>query len=260
MSKPRGEPGRVAGVLPIVALMLFILMAASPGFAGPPFLTDDPDPVPWHHYEAYLFGTVDRGTAGSFSVVPAFELNVGAAPGLQLHAIVPAAYATPQKEYGIGDIELGVKYRLVKEGKWRPEIGVFPLVELPAGSSRRGLGNGQTWTRLPLWLQKSWGPWTSYGGAGYQLNGAAEKKDSLFAGWLLQRQLNKRLTLGTEVYHQEAQTVGARQTTFLDGGGYFNFRKDLNLLFMLGHTVTGERHTTGYLGLYYTWGKDYPVS
>jgi hypothetical protein len=28
----------------------------------------------------------------------------------------------------------------------------------------------------------------------------------------------------------------------------------LSLLFMLGRTVTGERHTVGYLGLYYTWG------
>ena len=25
---------------------------------------------------------------------------------------------------------------------------------------------------------------------------------------------------------------------------------------MLGHTVAGENHTVGYLGLYYTWGRD----
>ena len=35
-----------------------------------------------------------------------------------------------------------------------------------------------------------------------------------------------------------------------------NFKNNLSLLFMLGHTITGERHTVGYLGLYYTWGKN----
>jgi hypothetical protein len=81
-------------------------------------------------------------------------------------------------------------------------------------------------------------------------------KDSLFAGWLAQRKINKRLTLGTEVYSQGAQEVGARESTFLDAGGYFNFTANVSLLFMLGHTVAGERHTVGYVGLYYTWGRD----
>ena len=80
-------------------------------------------------------------------------------------------------------------------------------------------------------------------------------KDSLFAGWLLQRQMTKRWTLGMEIYHQESQTMGGRQSTFVDAGGYYNVRQNLSLLFMAGHTATGERHTVGYLGLYYTWGK-----
>ena len=80
-------------------------------------------------------------------------------------------------------------------------------------------------------------------------------KDSLFAGWLVQRQITKRLVLGSEIYHQEAQLVGGRQATFVDPGGYYNFRENLSLLFMLGHTVSGERQTVGYLGLYFTWGR-----
>lgn len=81
-------------------------------------------------------------------------------------------------------------------------------------------------------------------------------KDSLFAGWLLQRELSKKWTLGAEVYHSESVAAGSRQTTFVDSGGYYNFRDNLSLLFMIGHTMTGERRTVGYLGLYYTWGKD----
>lgn len=237
-------------------LLLIIAFIACPyAYAGPPFQTDDPEPVAFRHYEAYLFGTFDRAGGSTFAQMPATEFNWGAAPNLQVHMILPGAYLSANGAYGIGDAELGCKYRFVQEGSRRPEVGVFPLIELPTGNSRLGLGNGQVWARLPVWMQKSYGPWTTYGGVGYQINHAPGMKDSAFAGWLLQRQITKRLTLGGEVYHQGPQTVGGRQSTFADAGGYYNVRQNLSLLFMLGHTVTGERHTVGYLGLYYTWGK-----
>jgi hypothetical protein len=111
------------------------------------------------------------------------------------------------------------------------------------------------WARLPVWAQKSYGSWTTYGGAGYQVNHAPGMKSSVFAGWLLQRQLSRRLTLGAETYFQGPQMRGAQQATFIDGGGYYNFNENFSLLFMLGHTVAGENHTAGYLGLYWTWGR-----
>jgi hypothetical protein len=251
MTSKRDLPMRVHVVFTCVLLLCFALTPTAQ--AGPPFQTDDPEPVPWRHYEAYLFGTTDHGS-GTVSTIPAVEFNIGAAPNLQLHMIIPGTYVSPGAAYGVGDVEVGAKYRFVQESKYRPQVGVFPLLELPTGNSRRGLGNGQLWARLPLWVQKSSGPWTTYGGAGYQINHASGMKDSFFAGWLVQRQISKRLVLGTEIYHQEAQSIGARQTTYVDGGGYYNFRVNLSLLFMVGHTVSGERHTVGYLGLYYTWG------
>lgn len=251
----RGIDAKRAAGSCLVAVALAASCAATAS-AGPPFLTDDPEPVDRHHYEAYLFGTVDGGPGGSAYAVPAFEFNVGAAPNLQLHLVVPAAYVTPGRAWGLGDIELGVKYRFVSETDTRPQIGVFPQVELPTGNSRLGLGNGRLWARLPLWLQKSRGPWTTYGGVGYQINHGPGMKDSLFAGWLVQRQITSRLILGTEVYHQNAQAVGARHTTLTDVGGYDTLHGGLSLLFMAGHTVSGESHAVGYCGLYYTWGRD----
>jgi hypothetical protein len=161
---------RITGLL-VRTLFLTLALAAS-AQAGPPFQTDDPEPVPWHHYEAYVFGTVNRGGGLTGWVLPAAEFNVGAAPNLQLHIIIPGALANPGSLYGIGDVELGAKYRFVMEGKDRPQIGVFPMLELPTGNSRLGLGNGQIWARLPFWVQKSRGPWTTYGGVGYEINHA----------------------------------------------------------------------------------------
>lgn len=237
------------------AALIAMFVAGPCAHAGPPFQTDDPEPVGFRHYEAYFFGTFDRAGGATFSQMPSVEFNWGAAPNVQLHIIVPGTYLSPGGAYGIGDTELGVKYRFVQESGRRPEVGIFPLVELPTGNSRLGLGNGQVWARLPVWAQKSYGPWTTYGGVGYQINHAPGMKDSMFAGWLLQRQISKRLTLGGEAYHQSSQTAGGRQSTFADAGGYYNFRQNLSLLFMLGHTVSGERHAVGYLGLYYTWGR-----
>jgi hypothetical protein len=77
-------------------------------------------------------------------------------------------------------------------------------------------------------------------------------RDSFFAGWLLQRTLSDRLTLGAEVFAQGAQTTGGQGSAFIDGGGYYNFTPKLSLLFMLGHSVAGEAHTVAYLGLYWT--------
>jgi hypothetical protein len=251
--------GRATGRLGRTATLGLTLVAgllAGPAAAGPPFQTDDPEPVPLHHYEAYVFSVLDRSDGATFLQAPAFEFNVGAAPNLQLHVVVPMAYESAGGAFGVGDVELGVKYRFVQETRGRPQVGAFPMLELPTGDGARGLGNGRLWARLPVWLQKSVGPWTSFGGVGYEVNHAPGMKDSVFGGWLLQRTLGPRLTLGGEVFSQQSQAVGGRGTTFVDGGGYLDLKGALSLLFMLGHTVAGESHTVGYLGLYYTWGHD----
>jgi hypothetical protein len=245
-----------------LAIIWLAVSLTTYAFAGPPFLTDDPEPVPFRHYEFYAFSTLDRAVGVYGTAIPAFEFNVGAAPNLQLHIIVPMALSAADAgpiTYGIGDIELGVKYRFVQEKRLRPQIGIFPMVELPSGDGQRNLGNGQTWARLPVWLQKSWGPWTSYGGAGYTINRAPGMRDHTFAGWLLQRELNKKLTLGAELYSLGRESNATRNTQLINAGGIYNFTENFSLLFTGGHSVHGDLHTVAYLGLYWTWGPKDPT-
>ncbi len=241
----------------LVLILLVSLLLAPRAFAGPPFLTDDPEPVDYHHWEAYLFSTLDKDSTSTYIEGPAVEVNTGAAPNLQLHLIVPAAFSSIShgpSGFGMGDIEVGAKYRFIQEKNHHPQVGTFPMLELPTGDAKLGLGNGRLWARLPIWLQKSWGPWTSYGGGGYVVNPAAGMRDYPFGGWLVQRELNKRLTLGSEVFAQGAISVGGRSSTIINSGGFYNFNPNFSLLFTAGHTVAGESHTVGYLGLYWTWG------
>jgi hypothetical protein len=74
-----------------------------------------------------VFGIVDRSSGVSSWPLPAFELNVGAAPNLQLHVLIPGAFVTSAGSYRIGDIEPEAKYRFVQETGKRPEVGVLTL-------------------------------------------------------------------------------------------------------------------------------------
>lgn len=227
--------------------------------AGPPFLTDDPEPVDLHHWELYVFGQGDRTSEGDTIAGPALELNYGAAPNTQLHLVLPYAnVSTPGTGWtrGLGDTEFGVKYRFLDETDSRPQVGVFPMAEVATGSSDRGLGNGRTWYRLPLWIQKSWGSWTTYGGGGVALNAAAGARDYGFGGWLLQHDVGKSLTFGGELFGQGPDTDGGRGFVAANAGGYVKISDSFNLLFSAGHSVSGARHTLWYLGLYWTWGPE----
>jgi hypothetical protein len=255
-------------LLTLVALLTLTLTAR----AGPPFQTDDPDPVDYHHFEMYAFSLSDgtgKNAGGTDWFVPAYEVNYGAAPGLQLHLVLPMdlnfAPSGGSTNFGLSDTELGAKVRLFKETRHTPEIGIFPFFELPSGSAAKGLGIGSTWYRMPLWLQKSWGPkdtqWTSYGGAGeVVVSGAAYAngyQDFPFAGWLVQRQLNKKWTLGGELYGHGAEGEAATSTraaTMLDLGGIYELHEGFDLLFAAGRSIYGQPETYSYLSLYWTWG------
>jgi Putative MetA-pathway of phenol degradation len=243
------------GKLALVCLAISFITTSA--FAGPPFLTDDPEPVAFHHYELYTFATLDRAGGAYGAAFPALEFNAGAAPNLQLHMGGIMAFSASDSgpsTYGIGDVELGAKYRFIQEKGQRPQVGIFPMVELPTGNRRRNLGNGQTWAKLPLWVQKSWGRWTSYGGAGYIINRAAGMRDHTFGGWEAQRTLNKTLTLGAEWFTPGRESDATRNTHLINAGGIYNFTDNFSFLFTGGHSVRGDSHTVAYLGLYWTWG------
>jgi hypothetical protein len=242
---------------------------------GPPFQTDDPEPVDLGHYEFYVFSGSDGTPIETDPVGPAFEFNWGALPNLQLHtilsfgAVIPSdnrAYAPAGQgpsAYGLLDTELGVKYRFIQQTSDFPEVGTFPMIELPTGNYSQGLGVGKTWYKLPIWAQKDFGPWTTYGGAGYQVVHQTDYKSFPYVGWLLQRDLGDKWTLGGELFYHGAEGLATAQTraaTLLDVGGYYYFHKPaFQLLFCIGHTVAGQSETYAYLGLYWTWGGSEPA-
>ncbi|MDQ2948287.1 MAG: transporter [Acidobacteriota bacterium] len=240
-------------------ILLALFFAPLTALAGPPFQTDDPEPIGYKNYEFYTFGTVSHFPGETDTQAPAFEFNWGALPNTHLHIIAPLASYIPEngtKAVGVGDIELGIKYRFVQETKSMPQIGTFTMFEIPSGNSKKGLGVGKTWYKLPLWAQKSFGPWTTYGGGGEVVIPAKGYRNYPFAGGLVQRELNKKIALATEVFYHGQVTNDTRYSTMLDLGGYYKFRGNdsFQMLFCYGHSIAGQAEKYGYLGLYWTWG------
>jgi len=63
------------------------------------------------------------------------------------------------------------------------------MLEVPTGSHGRNLGSGHLQTFLPIWLQKSMGKWTAYGGGGYWINPGAHNRNWCFTGLVIQHQV-----------------------------------------------------------------------
>jgi hypothetical protein len=238
--------------------------AASAAHAGPPFFTDDPEPVEKGHGEFYISSQSAWSRDGWSGTLPHFEFNYGPIEDVHLHMIAPLAYSRPDDthtmNYGYGDTELGVKWRPIHEDglfKGCPQIGTFPLVEIPNGSRSRGLGNGGIQVFLPIWLQKSWGEerrqWTTYGGGGYWINEGSDNHDYVFFGWALQKQITDKLTLGGEVFFGSPSTVGGSTREGFQLGGVYDFTEHHHLLFAVGRDFHGPNLLTFYLGYQLTF-------
>ncbi len=225
--------------------------------AGPPFVTDDPEPVEYRHWEIYLASQDAKDKDGWSGTDPHFEVNYGALPNLQLHLIAPLAYVRPNdgsSHYGFGDLELGVKYRFIQEADWRPMVGVFPIVDLPTGNSSLGLGSGYYRIFLPIWFQKSLGPWQSYGGGGYWINAGSGNKNYWFFGWQVQRELSKAITLGGEVFYNTPTARAEGGRTGFNVGTIVNLTDEHHLLLSAGRDIHGQNRFSAYIAYQLTLG------
>lgn len=247
--------------------------AALPSRAGEPYLTDDPDPVGYGHWEAYIFttGTFLRG--GASGTATSVEVNAGPFPQTELHVLVPFDYSTEGQgvDFGIGDTELGVKYRFLPAGArdWWPEMAIYPTVLLPTGNASRGLGTGRVHAFFPLWLQKSWGKWVVDTGGGWWVNPGPGNRNYSFMGLAVQRRVLPRWTLGAEIYHQTRSEVAGSPVlgsvapfTFLPGmadltgfstGSQYDLSARVHLLASAGRALADAARTdefTFYAGLW----------
>jgi hypothetical protein len=233
---------RVVSVLGAWALL------PSLAFAGPPFRTDDPEPVDFQHYEITLFSQGTQTNHGWSGLLPGFEVNYGVLPNVQLHAIILQGFTSPdagRTGFALGDVELGVKYRLINpaEQDWYPQIAIFPAVELPTGNQKLGLSTRHEQFFLPVWLQQDFDPWTVYGGGGYWINPGSGNRNYGFVGAALWRKVTDKLALGAEVFHQGSPAAGVPDSTGFNIGVAYDFSDHWHLLASAGRGLRNTAQT-----------------
>ena len=209
--------------------------------AGPPFATDDPEPAENGHFENYLF--VEGAHADDANHYPnaGVEINYGASENVQLSWSLPLSL-NPTGGMGLVWEQLGggVKYRFIQEDEngWRPQVGFFPQVFIPYGPPSH---QEKVTGLLPIWIQKSFGPWTAFGGGGYNINPGTGNRDFLSYGWALQRQINDRLSLGAEIFGESKDADDGRGSTAVGFGGIYDFTKDWHVVGSVNTAIAGER-------------------
>ena len=212
------------------AALALAVALAGPAWAGPPYVTDDPEPTRTEGWENYAFvsGVNTPGeTAGEVGV----ELNYGGAPDLQLSLDLPLAFDSLQSlRAGGGDVQASAKYRFIhqSEGSWAPDVAAFPAITLPTGAAAFHTGHVSYF--LPIWAQKDFGKWSVFGGGGYDINPGSGQRSYGLIGAALTRSFSKRLNLGIELYHETPQTIGGPAITNLGLGAIYQLTKHWALM------------------------------
>jgi hypothetical protein len=237
-----------------LVLALFISISGTRiSYAGPPFGTDDPEPVGFRHWEYYL-SSMDQFQPGfATGTLPHFEFNYGLIRGCQIHCEIPMNYSlTRDKEfqYGYAYTEVGFKYRFFKSKDGSFQAGTFPIFEIPTVKNTN-FGNNKMQVYLPVWVQKSWGRFTTYGGGGYWINPGNGNKNWIYAGWEAQYDISKRFTLGGELYYKSPPADGTRSYVGFNTGGFVNFSENFHFIWSIGHSIGGNT-TTAYAGFLIT--------
>lgn len=214
--------------------------------AGPPFLTDDPEPTETGQWEIYGPLVEGAGRGSEFEGSTGAEINFGAAPNLQLTIGLPLHFAHEHgsSRWGGGDVELSAKYRVYRDENEGISIAAFPGLTLP--TARRGMGNARVTALLPVWVQKDFGRWSAFGGGGYAINPGPGNRDYWTGGAAIVDRVTERLLVGIEVDRQGADAIGGLATTSLGVGLTYQFHGPFRFLASGGPVFTDGGGEAGF--------------
>lgn len=230
-----------------VAVALIINLA----HAGPPFVTDDPEPPPPGGWEINLPFIIERMPGETEMEAPLFDFNYGL-PNIQLKLEIPVEVLredADRTEAGAGDMLLGVKWRFLNNERSQFQLGTYPQLLVPTGDHARGLGEGSPAFLLPIVVQKNWDKWTAYGNVGFWWQTGPDTRNYFYAGVVLQREISERLTLGVELFGNSPKERANQSDVAFNVGGTLKLNDHLNILFSGGRDIAGATTAMGYVGL-----------
>ena len=231
---------------PVHAIALSALATPTLAWAGPPFMTDDPEPTEAGHWEVYGPLIELEGKGKDYEGAVAAELNYGAAPDLQLTLEVPLSYSHDASgmTWGGGDVAISAKYCFYHDEDAGLSVAAFPGLTLPTASN--GMGASKVTALLPVWAQKDLGSWSIFGGGGYAINPGVGNNDYWTVGLAVSRQVTPKLLLGIEANRQGADAIGGSGSTSLGVATIYQLKAPFRLLASGGPTFEDGSRAAGF--------------
>lgn len=240
-------------LFPTVFTPTLLLVISTTLGAQQPFVTDDADTTPKHHFHFEFSNEFDLLQRASFPAVRQntadFELDYGLFDQVEIGFELPwltifnAAGSPTKATSGIGDANVSLKYNFLRERKNSrlPAMAVALNLELPTGDSNRQLGSGLADFYVNGILQKSLTRRTKLrlnGGilfSGNETTGAIgiKSRSTVFTGGgSFVREFSARLQLGVEIVGalEKNLQLGKGQLQSMFGGNYL-IKKNASLDF-----------------------------
>jgi hypothetical protein len=217
---------------------------AGSAWAGPPYVTDDPETTELHKWEIYAFtgGSHVKGVTGGAG---GLDLNYGAAKDLQLTLVFPSEYENSGRlQANLGDVEMAAKVKFLHQDDAGLDLAFFPRVFLPT-APRQGAPK-QASLLLPIWAGKDFGEWSLFGGGGYVINPGPGNRDFWQGGVAVTKDVSERVNLGGEVYFQSADVAGGKGFAGVNLGISYKLTDHLSLLGAAGPGVKNARDNGRY--------------
>jgi hypothetical protein len=242
-------------------------------FAGPPYVTDDPETLEHTHWEVYFASEFNYVKGQLSGLIPQIDINYGLLPDVQLNVVaqgtliktrgkeadlhvIPPIYCDKNKwnavRYGFGETEIALKVRFLHETSRIPQMTVYPRIIAPTGSKAVGFGTLPK-AYFPLYLQKSWDKLTTYGGGGFWYTPGKNNRHYWFAGWLLQYKITDIFELGGEIFYYSPDSKGAEHRLSANLGMTVDFNENWHLLFSVGRDIKGPNIVFSYLSIQMTY-------
>jgi hypothetical protein len=246
------------GFGPWKVFSLLVLVLASPAvFAqgGPPYYTNDPGTPGNHNWEINLGYMPFLYTNNSITHQPDVDINYGLGDRIQLtfeNAWLRVVNPASSPKYGLGQDQLGVKWRFYDNQESGFAISVFPQVSLnnPNNSASRGITPRSASVIFPLEFTKKLGPVNLNWEAGY--NYVHTGNDGWLAGVVVGHDLTENLEVDAEFYALGTFHPSAGQQT-IEGGVRCKIHPPFILLLMAGRSVqpssTEQPRFVGYFGM-----------
>lgn len=222
---------------------------------GPPYYTNDPG-TPGNMNWEINFGYMPFLYQGqSVSHTPDVDINFGVGDRIQLtyeNAWLRVHNPAQPVKYGLGQDQLGVKWRFYDSGEGGKAFAVFPQLSLnnPNDAVKRGITPSGWSLILPVEFTKKFGPIDVNLEGGYQI--VHDGPNGWLAGLVVGHELTKKLELDSEFYATGTWHPGFAQPT-IDVGARYKLHRPLILLLMAGRGVEPSRSNqpffVGYFGV-----------